>query len=276
VVLLCTGGCGSGVPSSRWWESGLPAPSSIHAGRITLFDMKLEPTGMYGGKSALGTMVFDRPAPEGTVVNLASSDAAAEVPSAIPLQAGASTATFMVTTRAVAEDRTATISASISGVAEAASLDVWGVLPTSFSWESDPGDPVGGGRVGRLTPEKGVSFVGLYLPGDRLIVAMNGIQGSIANVQLGLPSGAALRPGTYEVGAREAGRVATRPWLDAVVVMNSGCTAATGRYVVSEADLNVDGHVNRLVATFEMSCQRGGPAFRGELRATGLPPFPGR
>lgn len=271
-ALFIAVGCGSSGPSSRWWESGIPAPSSIAPGRITALNMKLEPTGMYGGKSALATMVFDRPAPDGTFVNLTSSDAAAEVAPAIAVQAGASGATFTVATRAVSEDRNATITASISEVSAAAALDVWAVLPMSFSWDSEPGDPIGGGRVGRLTPEKGVSFIGRYLPGDRLTVFMNGTRGSIASVQLGLPNGAALRPGTYEGGAREFGAASTRPWLD--VGIDSLCSAATGRYVVSEADVSRDGHVNRVVATFELSCQRGGPAIRGELRVTGPLPLP--
>ncbi|HTI41729.1 MAG TPA: hypothetical protein VL693_07875 [Vicinamibacterales bacterium] len=272
VALFVAGGCGSSVPSSRWWETGIPAPSSIAPAHITVLNMKLAPTGMYGGATALGTVVFDRPTADGASMNLTSSDAAAEVPSAIPVAAGASTATFTVTTRPVSEDRNATITASISEVSVAASLDVWAVLPTSFSWNSEPGDPVGGGRVDRVTPEKGFSFVGQYFRGDRLTVFINGSRGSFALVQLGLPNGAELRPGTYEGGAREFG-VATRPWLE-VVIDAHGCNAATGRYVVSEADFSAAGQVNRVAATFELSCQRGGPTLKGELRATGPLPLP--
>ncbi len=59
------------------------------------------------------------------MVSLASSDiAVAAVPSAVTVPAGATSATFTVSTSSVSSDRTVTISASYAGVTKTTTLTV--------------------------------------------------------------------------------------------------------------------------------------------------------
>jgi hypothetical protein len=119
-VSLCTYSCGGGYSNTP--------------GSATLSAMALNPTSVTGGSPSTGTVTLSGPTPGGGAVVPLSSDnsAAATVPASVTVAAGASSATFTVTTSSVTASTPVTISASYAGVTKTASLTV-----------APPGTPAG-------------------------------------------------------------------------------------------------------------------------------------
>ena len=92
----------------------------------TLSTIVLNPASVVGGSSSQGTATLTSAAPTGGMdVSLGSSDTAiATVPPKITVSAGATTATFAVTTMAVSAAKAVTITAAAGGAAKTASLSV--------------------------------------------------------------------------------------------------------------------------------------------------------
>jgi len=97
-----------------------PSPS------VTLQSLTISPTSVVGGNSATGTVTLSGPAPSGGfVVNLSSSNTnVATVPSTVTVPAGATSANFTISTRAVSSATSVTITASAGGVSRSATLTV--------------------------------------------------------------------------------------------------------------------------------------------------------
>jgi hypothetical protein len=99
VVAICTGACDEA-------STGPTAPSP------TLVQFSVTPATVDAGAQSEGTVALAARAPaNGIEVRLSSSDGVAVVPASVMVPAGASSATFTVTTRLVAADTNATISA---------------------------------------------------------------------------------------------------------------------------------------------------------------------
>jgi len=96
-----------------------PAPASLSA-------LTLSPSSVTGGNSSQGTVTLTAAAPSGgAVVALSSGNTnAATVPASVTVPAGATSASFAVTTRAVTASTAVGITASYNGVARAATLTV--------------------------------------------------------------------------------------------------------------------------------------------------------
>jgi len=88
--------------------------------------VNVSPATVLGGGASTGTVTLSGPAPAGgTVVSLMSSNAAAaQVPATVTVPAGATTATFAVTTSPVAADTLVTITATHNSVSRTATLTV--------------------------------------------------------------------------------------------------------------------------------------------------------
>jgi hypothetical protein len=97
-----------------------PAPAPA----VTLTAVTLNPTSVTGGAASQGTVTLSGPAQSPTVVNLSSSSAVAGVPASVTVPAGASSATFGVTTTSVASATSVTITAVSGGVTRTATLTV--------------------------------------------------------------------------------------------------------------------------------------------------------
>ncbi|HKY05527.1 MAG TPA: hypothetical protein VJQ56_11590, partial [Blastocatellia bacterium] len=99
-----------------------PPPASSPA----LSTLTLNPTSVLGGASSQGSITLTSAAPSGgAVVTLTSSNTtAATVPASITVAAGATGATFTVTTRSVSSSTPVTISAAYGGVTRTATLTV--------------------------------------------------------------------------------------------------------------------------------------------------------
>src|SRR5882672_2496711 len=91
----------------------------------TFTSLTLSPTSVIGGSPSTGTATVSGPAlASGAQVLLSSSNRAASVPSSVTIPPGATSATFPVTTLAVAVSTPITISASYAGVTQNATLTV--------------------------------------------------------------------------------------------------------------------------------------------------------
>lgn len=103
-----------------------PAPTPPPAPAAALSTLTLSPASVTGGNASQGTVTLSAPAPAGgALVSLSSSNtAAATVPASVNVPAGATSAGFTVTTRAVAATTAVTVSATYGGVTRTASLGV--------------------------------------------------------------------------------------------------------------------------------------------------------
>ena len=109
----------------------------------TLSSLALSPTSLFGGSATKGTVTLSGPAPSGgAVIPLTSSNTSvAQVPTSVTVSAGATTATFSVTTTPVTVNASAVISGTY-GVTRSATLTV--NVATLSSLTRNPTSIVGG------------------------------------------------------------------------------------------------------------------------------------
>src|SRR5688572_11021679 len=91
---------------------------------LTLSSLTLSSSAVVGGNPAQGTVTLNAAAPAATVINLASSNAAATVPPSVTVAAGASSANFTVNTTTVTATTSATISGALNGITRSATLTI--------------------------------------------------------------------------------------------------------------------------------------------------------
>lgn len=99
-----------------------PSPTSS----VTLSSLTLSPTSVLGGQTSQATVRLSGAAPsDGAFVSLSSSNTSvATLPASVTIPAGATSATFNVTTRAVTSNTTVTLNASRGGLTRTATLTV--------------------------------------------------------------------------------------------------------------------------------------------------------
>ena len=130
---------------------GVTRTTSLTVTAATLSSVTRSPTSVIGGTSSTGTVTLNGQAPAGgAVVTLSSSNtAAAQVPASVTVPAGATTATFTVTTSPMASNTSVTIS-GIYGVTRTTTLTV--TAATLSSVTLNPTSVVGGNTsTGTLT-----------------------------------------------------------------------------------------------------------------------------
>src|SRR6266550_3440738 len=130
-------------PAVLIFEQSSAAPA------LSLSSLALNPTSVAGGNSSTGTVTLSGPAPAGGAqVTLSSSNtAAATVPSSVTVPAGATSATFTVSTSVVNASTAVTISAAYGGVTRTASITVAPAPPppaTLSSLTLSPTSVIGG------------------------------------------------------------------------------------------------------------------------------------
>ena len=105
------------------WTS--PALWTVTQEQAPPFSLTVAPAAVAGGNAATGTVVLEVAAPGGgATVALASDSAVATVPASVTVDAGATTATFQISTNPVADSSWATISAVYNGAVRHAPLGV--------------------------------------------------------------------------------------------------------------------------------------------------------
>ncbi len=109
---------------------------------VQILSVSVAPRSVFGGASAVGSVLLNAPAPiGGTVVALASSDFSVTTPTSVQVVAGQTSATFAVSTLPVSKDTIATLSATYNGIKVTADLTV--ISPVLKSLTLSPTSVVG-------------------------------------------------------------------------------------------------------------------------------------
>jgi hypothetical protein len=153
-------------------------------GRAFLSSLALNPTSVTGGSPSIGTVTLSGPAPsDGAVVALSSSSTAGTIPSNVTVPAGATSASFNVSTGAVATATPVAISASYGGGTQTASLTVLPAILLSLTL--NPATVTGG------NPSTGTVTLNGPAPGGGAVVSLSSSDPSVATVP---PSGSVTVP----------------------------------------------------------------------------------
>ena len=179
--------------------------------------------------------------------------------------------------------RVALVSSSVPGAVNRATLSVGGrsatLQATTFQagtrftglyLDSDSGDYIGGGRVRYdLAPP---STVELWInTRSELRFAIYPADGTWWYFSLQAPTGAELRPGTYENALRWPFQGAS-PGLD-FSGDGRGCNTLTGRFIIHDIAFDVAGQLQRIAVDFEQHCEGGMAALYGEFNYNSSFPF---
>jgi hypothetical protein len=146
-VLLAAGGINSsGKIVGIGYHGGVLRGFLLSSPSLKLKSLTLKPSSVYGGASLTGTVVLTGLAPAGgAAISVGNTNTAASAPSSITVAAGASSATFPITTTPVAASAKGTISAVYGGVTKSATLTV--KAPVLMSLTLSPSTLKGGGSV---------------------------------------------------------------------------------------------------------------------------------
>jgi hypothetical protein len=132
----------------------------------SLVSLSVNPTSVVGLTGATGTVTLSGVASAGgMIVKLSSSNSAATVPASVTVDAGRSSATFKVKTVSVATQQLATLTASLNGTSQTATLTV--NSPTIKSLTLNP-TSVKGGKT-----SIGTVAIGTAAPTGGLIISLS-------------------------------------------------------------------------------------------------------
>ena len=192
--------------SSNYWVDVLLNP-------VSLTSLTLNPTSLLGGNTSTGTVTLSAPAPAGGAsVVLASDNSAAQVPASVTVVAGATAATFPVTTFPVATLATANISGNYAATRSTALT----INPTGLaSVTLNPATVVGG------NPSTGTVTLNGPAPVDGATVTLTSDNPTVAQV----PASVAVPAG---------GTSATFP-VTTTVVTSSTSVLISGTYGVGQS-----------------------------------------
>lgn len=120
-----------GATTSRTFTATVEPATAPAPTPAALSVLSVSPTAVTGGSSATGTVALSAGAPaDGAVVTLTSSNPqAAAVPASVTVPAGATSATFPVTTSTVAATTSVTLSGAYAGAVRSATLSVTTTAP---------------------------------------------------------------------------------------------------------------------------------------------------
>ncbi len=142
---------GMTIASNNQWRTHID--SFRLSTTLGVSNVSLNPGSLAGGVSSTGTVSLTGPAPAGgSVVSLASNNSVATVPSSVTVAQGATSATFTVTTAAVASVVSPVITATLGASSKSATLKV---NPPALSTLVASAANVIGGKQVRLTANLG-------------------------------------------------------------------------------------------------------------------------
>ena len=195
---LTTGGVVSGGGTTSGTTSSPPNTTQLQIQSLTI-----SAPGEVGGESATGTVTLNASAPAGgATITLSSTNPALSVPATITVEAGATQATFTITTKPVTQVTTGAILADYgTGITQQQSV-TFTVTPspavvtpsdhavsTLSATECTPGQPITVSIT--ITPPAGsVAYAGSdMVPPGSTVTNLGGASGSNAGTDPGIPSG---------------------------------------------------------------------------------------
>ena len=135
---------------------------------------------------------------------------------------------------------------------------------TFLTFDSQPGDYIGGGINRTWTPADGTFTAQVTFRGG-ITISFTSFPQTWWYLNFGPPDAQALTNKEYEGAERFAFHSPTKPGMD-VFGSGRGCNRLTGRFLVSELALRPDGTVERLAIDFEQHCEGGPAALFGSVR----------
>ena len=127
----------------------------------SLASISITPASVYGGTSSTGTVILTGAAGSGgVIVKLSINSSSATAPPSVTVEAGKTSANFTVKTGAVAETVVATVTGSLDGVSQTATLTI--EPPAIKSLTLNPASLAGGKNsvgtitIGSIAPTKGL------------------------------------------------------------------------------------------------------------------------
>ena len=185
---------------------------------ITLLSMSLASNSLTGGNSTSGTVTLSGPSQFATFVALSSSSQAARVPAAVPIPAGASSASFTLKTTAVGATKTTTITANVGDVSMATSLTIF--PPPISSVTIDPSSVPGG------KPSQGVVTLGSSSSYSGVVVKL-----SSSSPSARMPSTVTVQPGKISASF-EVTTTAVATNTPVTITATNGSNSASGTLTV--------------------------------------------
>jgi len=161
----------------------------------SLSGISVSPASVTGGANATGTVALSAAAPAaGAQIALASNQPAVLVPASVGVGAGATSATFPITTSAVASTTTASLTATFAGVSRSALLTVQpAAAATLATLAVQPSKVVGGTRA------TGSIALTAPAPAGGLVVALASSNASFATVAPSVTVAADASSATFSI-----------------------------------------------------------------------------
>lgn len=169
-----------------------------------LSNLTLNPTSVIGGNGSTGTVRINvAAATGGAVVAISSNNANVTVPGTVTIPSGSTFANFPIQTRVVANDQTATITASRAGVTFTAQLEI--LAPTLVSLKISPNVVKGGvSTTGTVTLDKPA-------PAGGLVIALSKSSTSTGSPYVTIPATVTIpagsRIGTFTITTQTVSRI---------------------------------------------------------------------
>lgn len=186
----------SAIITASW--DGATQQAIINVAPAVLTSFTLSPTSVTGGGSSRATVTLNGPAPaSGAFVSLVSNNTAiATVPSSLTVPAGATGASFTVTTKAVTTQAVVSISATCNGVTKGAALTVTPSSTSSATLSSLTLNPtsVAGGKTSQATVRLSAAA-----PSGGAVVALNSSNTAAATVPASVTVPAGASSATFTV-----------------------------------------------------------------------------
>ncbi len=184
----------SGVSQSATLTVQAPPPPTVTISLLTL-----SPTSLVGGSSSQGTVYISSAAPSGgSSVSLSSSNTSvANVPASVTVAAGATSATFTVTTKSVTTSTSVNITGSLGGVSRSASLNVTSAsAPTLSSISVNPASVMGG------SASQGSVTLSAAAPSGGAVVPLSSSNPSVTTLPASVTVNAGATTATFSVGTQ--------------------------------------------------------------------------
>ena len=207
--------------------AGVTQSATLTISPSGLEGFSINPTSVQGGTSATGTVTLFAAAPTGgTKITLSSSNSSATVPGSVTVAAGATTASFNISTSAVSTLTTSTLTASLLGAPQTAILTITpGTGSTLLSVSFSPATVAGG------TTSTGTVTLSGNAPAGGTTVNLSTNSSSVS-----LPPSVLVQAGsssaTFVVNTK-----AVSTSITVVVVAKSGTVSVSGSLVIQPISL---------------------------------------
>jgi len=176
--------------------NGVTRTATLTVTTATLTSVARNPTSVIGGNPSTGTVTLSGRAPMGgALVTLSSSNtAAAQVPASVTVAAGATTATFTITTSPVASNASVGISATYLSTTRQTTLTV--NAPTMASLTLNPTSVKGS------TSSTGTVTLNAPAPAGGIVVTLSSNRTSVATVPASVTVAAGATTATFPITTR--------------------------------------------------------------------------